>query len=1045
MKKLISFFATQGIFSDLITILVIVVGGYSLWAIKREAFPNITYDMITVVTVFPGASPNETEKLITNPLERDLKEVDGVDMMISGSAENSSFIFLQLDPDQTTADDAKTDIQEVVDRFKDLPDGAEDPVVTSMETKSIPIIEIALSGDVPERTLRKNAKKLEDAITDIDEVARIEFNGLRDFEYLVEADMEKLRRYQISLEDLISAISRQNKSIPGGTLEPLEADGSKEVLIRTVGDYESVEDVKKTVIRANSLAQAIKVGDVADVYEDFEDSDVVYRTNGAGSLSLTVLKKETADAITLVDKVKDVVDSNKPYLSEGISVSYINDISYFVRRRLSVLSNNMLVGLALVLVVLSLMLPGRVAAVAAIGIPFSFLGAMIIFHNTSVSFNLISMMGLIIVIGMLVDDAIVVTENSERHIEEGKSPLEGAIAGTQEVWAPVTASVFTTVIAFTPLMFMSGISGKFIMNLPLGVVIALIISLWECFFVLPHHVARWVRAGAQEKRRGLGLFFSTLWETKMAPAYMRALDVVLKIRYLVAGFVFVLFVISIAVAVLFMDKILFPPGGIEAFQVSFEAPVGTPKEKTLELAKPLEKAVSKLPADELDDYTTKIGLQSIGKFDPNEKSGGAYGQILVYLTPATGRVRRAQEIVDYLRENTPTPEGLEKVSYSLLKNGPPVGKAISVGVRGRDYPKILAAIEDIKAGIENEDGVSDLTTTYVLGKEEIQIIVNEAEAAAAGLTVTEIGNSVRAAYEGIVASTIRDLDEEIDIRVRLKGAKQSEVEKILSVKIPNRQGNLVPLSQLASIKRYQGVASYEHEDGDRQVRLQGEVDAKKTSSEAINKKIEKRLPELREKHPDVTFNLSGEFEDTNESFESLGRAFVLAAIGIFFLLILLFKNIFQPLLVLCAIPLGVIAVIWAFFIHGQPLSFLGSMGMIALAGVIVNNGIVFVDFVNKRRQMGLDRFESIRAAGKVRIRPIFLTTLTTVAGILPTAYGLGGLDPFVVPIALAIGWGMLIGSILSTLAIPAGVAILDDIMLFSYKLFGKEPKLLSGN
>ncbi len=971
------------------------------------------------------------EKLVTSPIERDLKEVDGIKKMMSTSAENRSYIMLQLDPDVATAAEIQADVEEVVDRF-DIPDGAEEPDVEVWDTGLVPIIEVVLGGDLPPMVLREQARLLEESLELIPEVARVSYSGLRDLEIQVEANPERLSKYRISLNELVQALAGQNRSIPGGVLErPPEKEGElgKDLVIRTKGDFVTEEDVRKTVIRANPLGNPIYVEDVASVALHLEEAAVLNRTNGEPSIRLTVLKKENADAIRLVDRVRETVSETLPGLHEGLSVTYVNDFSQFIRRRLSVLTSNLLIGLTLVVLVLSVMLPWRVALVTTVGIPFSFLATIFVFYINGVSINLITMMGLIIVIGMLVDDAIVVTENSIRYMEEGMAPLAASTRGTQEIWPAVTASVLTTVLAFFPLMIMSGIFGKFIQFIPAGVILALIFSLLQSFFILPYHIGRWVHRPNENEKRGwhqrLIARTDAFWQRFVVAPYLRLISGLIRIRYLTI-LAFVVFLIGTGFVASRMKLILFPPDGIEMFLIRVDAPVGTRLEDTMKLLEPLEEMVASLPDHELEAFVTTGGIQQQSVDDPNTRRGTNYGQIMVYLTPEEDRDRDVDNVIETLRSEIGENDRL-KIVFERISGGPPVGKPISVGIRGREYSEILRAVEDMKKFVSGLEGTSDIDDTYAPGKQEVIVRVFPAEAAAAQLSVASIGYTVRAAYEGLIATTITRLDEEVDVRVSLRQEDKTSLDSLRSLFIPNPVGNLIPLNRVADFELTEGVEALEHENNQRQVRVTGEVDTNVTSASEVSAKIQAYVPEFLKAHPNVRVFFGGEDFDTQESLNSLARAFVMAILLIYFLLILTFKSFIQPFLVLTAIPLGLAGVIWTFFIHGEPFSFMCLLGAVALGGVVVNNSIVYLDFVNRERRAGVGLDESVLRAGSMRIRPIFLTTLTTVFGLLPTAYGIGGLDQFVVPVALSLGWGVLIGAMLTVITIPVTIRILDDI------------------
>ncbi len=1042
MKRLIEFFIKQHLFGDLLTVFVIAFGIYAALNIRREVFPNVNFDVISVVTLFPGASPDEVEKLVTNPLEQEIKEVDGIKRLQSNSTDNRSGIVVWLDPDQTTAADAKVDIQDAVDRTTDLPEDAEDPLVTSIESKQTPIIEVALGGEIPEMELRNLAKNLEEEIERVPGVARVAHRALRDLEFRVEADSRELSRYRLSLDDLVRALKGQNVSIPGGVVEVTSIDPkAREKVVRTVGEFKTAHDVEQTVVRANELGEPIRVKDVAKVSLTLEKATVITRTNGHPSLNLTVLKKEKADAITVVQAVRKRVDELRPRFDARVSLTFMNDFSYFVERRLSILTGNLVIGLGMVLLMLPLMIPFRFSVIIAMGEPFAFLGTILLLYAFGQSINLISMIGLIIVAGILVDDSIVVTENAVRLVEEGMDPKEAAAKGAAQIFAPVTASVCTTLTAFAPMAFMSGIFGKFIVQIPIAVSAALIVSLIETYFVLPGHIANWIKPGQAKLERGgaIGRFLDAsrnFWDRKIVPFYIYWLKVALVRRYWVTGLLAVLFVASILLATRGMKFILFPAEGVEIFFVRTEAPTATSLNRHASLLQPIEKAIAELPKQEVDSFTASIGIQQQDPNDPNTRRGSEYAQITVFLTPETQRNRSAAEIIEGIRKKVGTPEGLKRVVYSRVNPGPPVGKPISLGVRASQYEDIMPAVAYLKEVLGKFDGVTDIEDNYTLGKEELRVSVDSAQASAAGLNVAGVGGTVRAAFEGLVATTVRELSEEIDVRVSLASSQRTDERAINDILIPNMNGNLIPLSQIASIKRTQGLSIYEHEGNQRQVKVTAEVNTDVTTSTEVNARLQAMLPELNQRFPKVKIAFGGEAEDTEESLKSLVRAFTLAVAGIFLILVLTFRSLLQPIVVLLTIPLGVIAVIWAFFLHGLPFSFMGMLGIIALGGVIVNNAIVLVDFVNQAREEGMEKMESIIQGATTRIRPIFLTTATTVIGILPTAYGIGGLDKFVVPIAMALGWGLMFGSILTAFVFPSALAILDDLKAFTARRFG---------
>lgn len=1036
MRRLIEFFTHNRLFSDLLSIFIVLGGIISILLIRREVFPNVNFDIITVSTIYPGAAPQEIEKLITNPIEQDLKEVDGIKRLISSSTDNRSHIVVFLDPDQTTEDKAKSDIQDVVDLYT-APDGAEETKVTALQSKQQPIIEVALSSDIPEFELRKIIKDLERELESVKGVAKTVPKGVRDVEIKVLAKPEQLQQLSVSLDEVITALKLQNKSIPAGLLEPTTpSKEDKEILVRTIGDFTSLQDIENTVVRSNELGNPIRVKDIAEVSYDLEKASIINRTNAKQSLTLTVLKKETADAIKMVDEVREKALSFQKKYGEKFSTSFINDFSEYIRRRVSILASNMIFGVILVLIVLTLFLPFRIALITSLGIIISFLGTIFIFYLNDYTINLISLLGLIIVSGMLVDDAIVVSDNIIRHMNKGGDRIKNAIAGAVEIWPAVTASVLTTVLAFLPMLFMSGIFGKFVKQIPLGVIIALLLSLAEALFILPQHLVYFSRANKDanpNKFTRFTLRFQNYWDTKIVPSYSQIVSKIISRRYIAASLVIAFFILTLFVAKTSLKLVLFPPEGIEIFYVRAKTPTGFSLKQTTEAIKPIENLISSLPKEELLDFVTTIGLIQQDVNDPNSKRGNEYAQIAIYLTPEPDRNRVAIDIIEGLRTQIGKPEILEEITFERMQSGPPMGKPVSLGVRGKSYDTILKAVAELKTAIQNLPGLIDLSDSYVKGKSELHINVNRAEAAAAGLSVAQIGSTVRAALDGIVATTIQELDEEIDVRVSFPPESKTSAQTLDLIKIPNQAGSLVPLNRIAKIEKAEGIAVYQHEGNEREVKVTASLNTDITSSTETNDKIRAILPEIMKNNPGVSVNFGGEDEDTQESLASLVRAFGIAFAGIFLVLILTFKNLFQPFLVVLTIPLGIMAVIWTLLIAGLPISFMALLGIIALAGVIVNNAIVLIDFVNSARATGIDKTKSIIEAAELRLKPIFLTSVTTVVGLLPTAHGIGGLDKFVVPIAMSLGYGILFGSILTCLFFPAAIAIMDDFQNFIEK------------
>ncbi len=1042
MNRLIAFFARQRIFGNLLTFFVIVAGYYSMTSIQREVFPNVKFDVINIQTIFQGATPEEMERLVTNVIEQEIKEVDGIKTVRSTSAEGLSDIKIQLNPDETTADKGKDDIQNVIDRLTDLPAGSEKPVVISMETKYQPVVELYLypKGEVLSNplVLREQARLLEREIKQLKDVAKVQYSGWQDLEFRIEPNLKSLAREHITLEQLITTLQNQNKSTPAGKLE----GQANEQLIRTLGEYANQDEIENTVIRANDYGEVLRLKDVASVHFDQARPKVLTQYQGKRAIRMLILQKEKADTIRLMEELRAKLIELKPTLLKDMDASEVNDASSYISRRLNVLNTNLLVGLTLVLLLLSLILPFKVALLVSVGIPFGFLGTMICFLNAGVSLNLISLVGLIIVTGMLVDDAVVVTDNCVRLIDEGLNPEEAAIKGTQQIWPSVCASVLTTIVAFMPLMFMSGIFGKFVKQISYGVILALLISLVEAFVILPGHIAAYIkkRKTVDSSKTSVGSRFLSIttwtgqaWNEKLLPRYVALMKRLIVARYRTLMIFGLVFVGILFFSKTFMKVVLFPPNGVEIFTIKVKADLGSSLDRTEALLRPINARINEMSPKELLSATTLVGENAYDPMEPGFRRGTEYAYILVFLTPSDSRKRSADTIMEEMRTKVGRPPGFEELQFSRVSSGPPVGKPVSLSVTGKDFSKIRAASEDLKRYLATVKGVKDISDTYALGKEEIRLRIKQKEAVAAGLDATSIGLAVRAAFEGIVATSLRNLAEEVDLRVLLESKARASLQTLSELRVLNRSGQLIPLRNVVEFDKGQGLQVVDHKDYLREVNVAADIDYGVTSSTEANDSVRTYFAEFSKRHPGIGVSFGGEDQDTVEAFQSLGRAFVVAFMAIFLILVMTFQNMSQPLLVMVTIPFGIMAALIAFFLHGWPITFMGGMGIIALGGVIVNNAIVMIDFVNQNRKRGMDSIASILEAASARIRPIFLTTGTTVVGLLPTAYGIGGLDEFVVPIALALGWGLLFGSLMTALIFPVAIAVLDDFVVWLAK------------
>ena len=1043
MIAIIEFFLRRSIFGNILTVILIGWGIYVGLTINREALPNIDFDIVLVATVFPGASPEEVEKLITNPIEDQLKSVEGIKEIRSSSIENRSGITVIIDPDAKNPRKVVEDIRSAVDRVTDLPADVDKPLVLEITSSLTPVIEVSLFADenkIDYRTLREQAEILENALKQIDGVARIDRRGWLNREYIVKLDPIKIKNNYVGIEQILAGLKQRNINFPGGEVI---INGASQVL-RTVGELLEPKDVENFFIRSNELGQGIRIRDVGKVVDGFEEPLYIYRTNGKIAINLIVLKKEKGDIIRVVEEVKKVANNYKQKLPEGIEVEFINDLSYYVKRRLNVLFNNAIGGFILVVGALFFFMGWRTALMVALAIPVSLGAALIIFNALGVTLNLISMVGMIIVVGILVDDAIVVSENFYRYLEEGYSTLEAAIKGTSEVVAPVFASVITTIVSFAPLLFVTGIFGKFLFTIPLVVIITLSASLFESFFILPSHLYDINKYASHENEiKGESGYFYRFRKKIYEPA----LAWVINHRWQTLIALVVLFITSIVLQVT-VGKFKLFTGAIEAFIIKMKADPSTPLEDMDRFNQYISKYVETLPKEEIENFRTATGIVQQNPTDPFTKRGSNYAMAIIYLTPENKRKRSGEEIVNQVREeiswlldakfkdnanlkqNPYKPKifpefmnlsgKLENLQVDLIRGHPPTGKPVAIEIRGKDYDVLEKIGEEFKERLAKIKGVKNIDDDHELGKKEIHLKIDELTAAITGVSVENIALAVNTAFRGTAPTTIKKGTEEIDVRVRFDDSYHKNIKTINHIYVLNTMGQLIPIKPLVKFETKQGYVALNHIDADRSLIVLADIDEKTTTSAQVNKEIQKFMNQIIEKYPGYTVKLGGENKDTEESLESLRKALIVGVLVNFLILSSLFGSILLPFTILMTIPFAIIGVILAFIAHGQPISFLALVGFVGLSGVIVNGAIVMIDFAQSLRKnnpnMSIE--EVALNAGSMRLRAVILTTLTTVLGLLPTAYGIGGRDPFLVPLALAFAWGLMFSTLLTLFIIP---------------------------
>ncbi|MDA3900744.1 MAG: efflux RND transporter permease subunit [Spirochaetes bacterium] len=1048
MKKFIEYLLKNSLIINLISVSIVIAGLLFMFNANREAFPQVDFGWVIIQTVYPGATPVDVEKLVSKPIEDQLREVNNIKQVSSSSLESISFVACELDPDLKNKDKTIQLIKDAVAKVNDLPDDVEDPVVTELSMAEIPVLRVSImnkngiQNDDDEFELRNYAKRMQDQLMMLEGAAEIKMNGYRDREMHVEVSLDKLDEYYVALNTITGALSAKNINFPGGIAQ----DNNEDVVIRTIGEFDTAEDISVLAIRANDVGGTVSIGDVANVRDTLAKEEIINKVNGAKSITLTIISREKYDVITLVEKAREIVTEYQEVLPENYEVVLTDDLSKYVIRRLDVLKGNGLLGIILVILALFIALGWRISLVTALGLPIAFTGTFWFMGVQGISINLISMFALIMVLGMLVDDAIIVAENIYRHLEEGDPLLEAVVNGTHEVMIPVAGTIMTTIAAFAPLLFMGGIMGKFMWALPACVSIALTMSWIESMLILPSHIYdvekrfKHREKYFEKKQKKKEKHESKTSRFQLRKRYVSTLALFLRHKFIFIALLLVFFFGSVGFAVKKVEFELFPGGGIEVCVVLMEASSGTSLEVMDGKVRRIEETISSLPAEYVESFVSRTGFYGQDEGDPNGKLGSKYASIIINLTPFQQRDVTAEEILEQLRKETESISSeLNKIEFKMVENGPPSDGDVNISVRGEEFDVLEKIADEYSEYLHSITGVENVADNYEAEKREMRIYVNQGIAMRTGISVFDVASTVRICYEGSVATSIKRSEEEIDVRVILPKESRQSLDRLDDIKIANRTGGLIPLKEVAIFEEGIGISAVSRKGWRRSIDVTADIvppkpkegeelsffeGIKKAFTEKpltaidVNLMVMEKFKDIERRYPGYSVSYEGEFKDTEDAFIRLRNSYIIAMLAIYIILVALFHNLRQPLIVMSIIPFTLTGVIWSFFFHGLPLSFMALMGVVGLGGVVVNDSIVYVDFINKARDRGEDTYTASLDAGYKRLRPILLTTITTIVGLIPTAYGLGGSDPFLVPMAVAMAYGLMFGTTITLFATP---------------------------
>ncbi|MCK4798396.1 MAG: efflux RND transporter permease subunit, partial [Spirochaetes bacterium] len=891
---------------------IIIIGIASMLQLKQDIYPDASPDIMFVNITYPGAAATDVELNAIVPIERKIKKINGIKEYFSLSVENSGRVVVYIDPDVDDVKAVKDEIFRELANVPDIADEVEDIEIIEANPKLRAVYEIGISEkdgyNITEKELYDFVDDLEKKVLKVKGVSDVRKEGYSDREIKINVDPKKMSKYYISLNDIVSSIKTRNVRITGGTLQSVFKDKT----IVTIGEFIDPMEVKEVIIRSNFEQSRVRIKDIATVEDGFKKNNVEVKINGEKGVSLEILKKANADVVKTVKSIKKFLKSVENNLPEGIEIAKIKDESLSITSLLNVVRSNALIGFIFVFIVLFIfLLDFRTSFWTAFGIPITVLLTLTFMYFFGFSINIVTLGALVTVMGMLVDHGIVISENIYEHKLKGLSPIEATITGIKEVIAPVTVTIVTTIVAFIPMFYIKGMMGKFIYVFPVVVIFALLASFFEACFILPNHLSH---GKIKTKNKN--------WFEPIVAAYEKFLHIVLKYRYIVVLFFVGLFVLTIFIAKEpIKNFILFDDDSSDQIFIKLEAVKGTNLSTTSNYTKKIEEIIPKIVfPNELISIKTITGHHIVEWLNHKGRHEN-WALIGINLVPLTQRKRNADEIMNALREkiNIKDLDEFEKIVFEKVILGPPTGDPVDIKIICNDMTlamKIKNGIQDYLAQI---DGVIDIDDDQKTGKDEIKIDFDYNKMAKLGLNVSTVAQTVRTAYEGVIATSIQATDNELDFRVKIDDSYQRDEKFLMNLLIPNKYGRLIKLKDIAKFSLQKSKSIINHYDGDKVITITANIKEKKTTSQKVMKMVEQKFGNIKTEYPDVNIKFGGEAEETKETLRGLVVAFAIAIILIYFVLILLFKSFGQPILVMITIPFGIIGAMFGFITHGLPL------------------------------------------------------------------------------------------------------------------------------
>ena len=1052
MRAVVAWFANNRVAANLLMVVIVGAGLLALPNIREEVVPELDPEIISVMVPYLGAAPEEVEEGVCARIEEAVASLTGVKKITSTAAEGVGTVLIEV-LEGIEPRELLDDVKNRVDAIETFPEETEEPIVQHQLVKR-QAINVAVSGRVDEKTLKRIGERIRDDLAALQGITQVELTSARPYEISIEVSETALRRHGLTFDRVAEAVRRSSLDLPGGSVRT--AGG--EILLRGKGQAYLGEEFESLILLSRPDGTRILLGDVANVVDGFAETDQASRFDGEPAVLITVFRVGEQSAIEIANSVRDYVKEAARRLPAGITLTTWRDDSRVLRSRLELLTRNARFGFVLVVISLTLFLRLGLALWVSLGIPISFLGAIMLMPHLGVSINLISLFAFIVVLGIVVDDAIIVGENIHRHYEAGTPGLEAAIRGTREVLVPVIFGVLTSVAAFSPLLALGGMTGQMFRVLPLVVIPTLLFSLIESLFILPAHLSHLRRAPFTAVGRAWSSFQSAFTRSLKwfsDNIYGRVLDWSLEWRYLTVTVGIFTLLFSVGLWFGGWIKFQFLPD-VEADNVValLTMPRGTPPDATARALRQLEDSAERMRQEvERDGQRVFVHtLTSIGEqpslatqYRPGRSavgqnfSGAHLGEMNIQLVASEERTVSSLEIGNLWRELTPPIADAVELTFSTsLLNA---GEDINVQLTSGRLDQLERAAEELKDYLGQYAGVDEIADSLLAGKQEIKLsILPTAETL--GLTLVDLSRQVRQAFYGAEAQRIQRGRDEVKVMVRYPFSRRRSLADLENMRIRTPSGGEVPFAVVAELSRGRGPADIRRVDRNRAVNVTANVDENQSNSNEIIADLQHTfLPDLVRSFPGLNFSFEGEQRNQQDTLSDLADGFLIALLAMFALLAVPLRSYLQPLIIMSAIPFGLVGAVLGHLLFGMDLTIISMFGIVALAGVVVNDSLVLVDYVNRRRREGLPAVQALRLAGRSRFRPILLTSVTTFLGLTPLLLEKSIQAKFLMPMVVSLAFGVLFATLIALIVLPSAYLILEDLQDLCARLVGRKSSL----